>query len=131
MSKRYMIVAKNREGLVEFSDDAARSALKFAEEKREAPPGQIGSALWEAMKDAGMNPLTQNHFMIHEDDRDGTLVAVLMAVMEGARVVWLVLYRVDRDASCFKPLGSRQRIGDALNLAFVQLVEEIKLPHKP
>lgn len=126
-----MIVAKNKEGIVEFSDDASRSALKFGEQQREAAPQEIGSALWEAMRAAGLNPMTQNHFMIHEDDRDGTLVSAIMAVMEGARVVYLVLYRVDRDASCFKPLGSRQRVGDALDLAFGRLVEEIKLPHKP
>lgn len=129
---RYAIVAKdNREGLVEFSEDANRSAFKFGSEQREVPPTELGSAVWDGMKKAGVDPLTQNHFMVHENDRSGTLVFMTLPVMEGARVVWLVLYRVDRDASCFKPLGSRQRIADALDLAFARLAEEIKLPHKP
>lgn len=116
---------------MEFSDDASRAALQFESEKREAEPGDIGSSFWEAMKAAGVEPLRQNQFIIHEDGREGRLIAALHPVLEGARAVWLVLYRADKDASCFKPLGSRQRIGDALDLAFQELIKEIKRPHKP
>lgn len=132
MSKRFLVVvAKNEDGIVEFSDDAGRAALQFSEEKRETNPSEIGSAFWDAMKKSGVDPLRQNHFHVHEGDRDGTLIAALYPVLEGARVVWLVLFRADHDASCFKPLGSRQRIGDALDLAFAKVIEEIRLPHKP
>jgi hypothetical protein len=132
MSKRFLVaVAKNQDGIVEFSDDAGRAALKFGDEKRETKPAEIGSGFWDAMKKSGVDPLRQNHFHVHEDDRDGKLIAALYPVLEGARVVWLVLFRADHDASCFKPLGSRQRIGDALDLAFAKVIEEIRLPHKP
>jgi len=131
MSRRFLVLAKTREGVVEFSDDAGRAALQFESEKRQAEPGGIGTAFWEAMKAAGVEPLRQNQFIIHEKDRDGTLIAALYPVLEGARAVWLVLYRADKEASCFKPLGSRQRIGDALDLAFQALIKEVKRPHKP
>ncbi|MGF1511801.1 MAG: hypothetical protein ACFB9M_20080 [Myxococcota bacterium] len=131
MSRRFLVIAKSREGIVEFSDDAGRAALLLETEKREATPSEIGSSFWDAMKKAGVDPLSQNQFIIHENDREGTLIASLHPVLEGARVVWLVLYRADRNASCFKPLGSRQRIADALDLAFGQLIQEIKRPHKP
>lgn len=131
MSRSFLVIAKTREGRVEFSDDAARAALQFEDQKREANPGEIGSAFWDAMKSAGVEPLKQNQFIIHEGDRSGTLIASLHPVLEGARAVWLVLYRADKDASCFKPLGSRQRIADALELAFAELIKEIKRPHKP
>jgi len=126
-----VVVAKNQDGLIEISDDAGRAALAFGDEKREAPPAEIGSAFWDAMKKAGVDPLRQNHFHVHHQDRDGQLMAALYPVLEGARVVWLVLYRADKDASCFKPLGSRQRIGDALDLAFSKVLQEVRLPHKP
>ena len=132
MSKRFVVLtAGNREGVVEFSDDAERAALKFQTEQRETPPAEIGSALWEAMKSAGVDPLRQNFFSIHEGDRDGTLFAELLPVTEGARVVWVVFYRADRAASAFDALGNRQRIGDALDLAFGKLITEIRMPHKP
>jgi len=132
MSMRFLVaVARNQEGIVEISDDAARSALKFGAEQREASPSEIGSAFWDAMKKSGVDPLRQNHFHIHEKDRDGKLIAALYPVLEGARVVWLVLFRADHDASCFRPLGSRQRIGDALDVAFAKVLDEIRLPHKP
>jgi hypothetical protein len=131
MSRRFVVLAQTKEGIVEFSDDAGRAALKFESEQRETDPQGIGSAFWDAMKKAGVNPLTQNNFIIHENDAAGTIIASLHPVLEGARVMWLVLYRADRDASCFKALGSRQRIGDALDLAFQTLIGEIKLPHKP
>jgi len=131
MSRRFLVLAKTREGIVELSDDAGRAALQFESQKQEVQPGGIGTAFWEAMKAEGVEPLRQNQFIIHEKDRDGTLIAALHPVLEGARAVWLVLYRADKDASCFKPLGSRQRIGDALDLAFQELIKEIKRPHKP
>ncbi|NJK87932.1 MAG: hypothetical protein HC923_00075 [Myxococcales bacterium] len=132
MSHRFrVLVAKNREGIVEISDDTKRAALKFESVQREANPTDIGSAYWEAMKASGVDPLRQNHFHIHEGDRDGILIAALYPVLDGARVVWLVLYRADHAASCFRPLGNRQRIGDALDLAFHAVIDEIQLPHKP
>ncbi len=132
MSKRFAVLtAGDQEGIVEFNDDASRAALKFDTEQREAVPAEIGSSFWDAMKKSGVDPLRQNHFHIHENERDGKLVGTMFPVLEGARVVWLVLFRADKDASAFKPLGNRQRIGDALDLAFRELIKEIQLPHKP
>lgn len=131
MSNRYVVVARKLSGTIEFADLGATAEVDYAGHARSVAGAAAGSALWTVMKEAGVNSQSVNSFVVYEDDQDGPIVAHLIAVLEGARIVWLILYRADRGASCFKPLGSRQRIGDALDACFQQVVRDIELPHKP
>lgn len=131
MSHRFLVVARKEQGVVEISDDAKRAAAQVRSEKVEATGPTIGAKLWAAMRAAGVSPQAVNHLAIFEGDDEGTLIATLHPMLEGAHATWLVLYRADRDGSVFRALGSRNRLGDALDAAFTKLSEEIVMPHKP
>lgn len=131
MSHKFLVVARQEKGIVEISDDAKRAATQVGSEKREATGPTIGGKVWEAMRAAGVSPQGVNHLAIFEADENGTLIATVHPVLEGAHATWLVLYRADREGSVFRALGSRNRLGDALDAAFTKLIEEIVMPHKP
>ena len=131
MSNRYVVRSRKLSGTVELADLGAHAQISYAGQTATVDGSEAGSRLWAAMKAAGVNPQSVNSFVVEEDGEDGPTVAHLLAVLEGARVVWLILYRADRAASCFRPIGSRQRIGDALNACFEQIIEDVRLPHKP
>jgi hypothetical protein len=131
MSNRFVIVSGDKEGVVEIADDAVRAAAQFKDEKRLATGQTIGAELWSAMNASGVNRDHVNHFAIYEGDRSGTLIATIQPVMHGNHATWLVLYRANKDATCFRTLCNRHRVGDALDAAFAKASEEIVMPHKP
>lgn len=131
MTKRYVVATQRFSGEVLIADDGEKAVERYGDQARESRVERAGAALHDAFKVGGADLATANGYAIHEDDAEGTLIATMHPVLEGARAVWLVLYRANREASCFKPLGSRQRFADALDAAFAELKEEIKLPHKP
>lgn len=114
-----------------FSGDGDRAAVVFGDIKREMAGVEAGAALWDAMRESGINANHVNGFDLHEGSSSGKRIATLRPVLEGARVVWLVLYRADKDASVFRPVGNRQRIGDAFDACFTALRQDLFLPHKP
>jgi hypothetical protein len=133
MTNRFKVVARDHSAVVEISDDARRAAAQYKNDKVEATGPTIGSKLWEAMRNAGVNQEKENinHLAIYEGDVGGTLIATIHPVLEGAHAMWLVLYRANKTASAFRPLGSRHRVSDALDAAFAKLSQEIIMPHKP
>ena len=131
MSDRYVVVAGNATATVELAERGAHATITIQDKRVQVEGHRTGAVAWRAMVDAGVNPQSVHTFAVCEDEPNGTSVAYLHAVLEGARIVWLILYRADRSASAFRPLGSRQRIGDALEACFQQVIEDIKLPHKP
>ena len=131
MINRFVVMARKLSGKIEFADLGATATVSYEGQSSSVDGHRAGSALWKAMKAGGVNPQGVNSFTVCEDTDDQTSVAHMHAVLDGARVVWLVLYRADRVASCFKPIGSRQRIVDAFDVCFHQVVKDIRLPHKP
>ncbi len=131
MSNRYVVVARKLSGVVELTERGAAGRIEYEGHNSSVEGRNAGSQLWRAMVEGGVNPQGINSFAVFEGNEDGPAIAHVIAVLEGARVVWLVLYRADRSASCFKPIGSRQRIGDALDACFQQVVKDLELPHKP
>jgi hypothetical protein len=133
MTNKFKVVARDHSAVVEISDDARRAAAQYKNDKCEATGPTIGSRLWETMRAAGVNQEKENinHLAIYDGDTSGTLIATIHPVLEGAHAMWLVLYRADKAASAFRPLGSRHRISDALDAAFAKLSSEIVMPHKP
>lgn len=131
MSKRYKVVSRKHSGTVEFSERADRAVAKFGSQSKEVPGEKAGSALWEAMRAGGVTQQEVNGFAVFEDQPDGIQIGSVIPVLEGARAVQLILYRADRDASAFRSLGTRQRIGDGLDVVFEKLKGELVLPHKP
>jgi hypothetical protein len=131
MSSRFVVVVRDRQAAVEISDDGKRAVAQAGNEKREAPSPAIGSKLWEAMLASGLPRESANHFAVHEGDATGTLVATIHPVLTGAHATWLVLYRANREGSVFRSLGNRHRVGDALDVTFAKVGEEISMPHKP
>jgi hypothetical protein len=133
MTNRFKVVARDHSAMVEVSDDARRAVAQYKNDKCEATGPTIGGKLWEKMRAAGVNQEKENvnHFAIYDGDEAGTLIATIHPVLEGARAMWLVLYRADKAASAFRPLGSRHRVSDALDAAFTKLSQEIIMPHKP
>ena len=133
MTNRFQLVARDHRVTVEISDDARRAVAQFKNEKYEATGPTIGGKLWDGIRATGVNQEKENinHFALYENDEGGTLIATVHPVLEGAHATWLVLYRADKRASVFRPLGSRLRVGDALDAAFGKLSQEIILPHKP
>ena len=131
MTQRFVVVARKLSGTIEFADLGDRAQITYLGQAQVVDGQRAGSALWEAMVTAGVNPQSVNSFAVYQSDVDGPVVAYVHAVLDGARVVWLVLYRADRAASAFQPIGSRQRIADALDACFRRVVDEIRLPHKP
>lgn len=127
----FAVVSRSHRARVVFSGDGKRAGVEFQGRGEEMEGGRAGTALWDLMRSAGVNANSVNCFELYEKDPDGKLVASLRPVLEGARVVWLILYRADKDASAFRALGSRQRIGDALDACFAELRKEIVRPHKP
>ena len=127
---RYAITASSLEGQVEFTPRGDRATARFHEQEIDVEGQGIGSAWWTAAR-ATTRTQEINHISLREADGEGRLVAMIIAVLEGAHAVWTVFYRADKAASCFRTLGNRQRIPDALDLAFTQLASEIFLPHKP
>jgi hypothetical protein len=133
MTNRFKVVARDHSAVVEIADDARRAAAQYKSNKIEATGTTIGGKLWEMMRAAGVNQEKENvnHFAIYQEDEGGALIATIHPVLEGAHAMWLVLYRADKQASVFRPLGSRHRVSDALDTAFTKLSQEIILPHKP
>ncbi len=131
MSNRFAVVTHQRSGTIEFYDLGTHARVQHEGKSQNVSGSAAGSSVWTLMKEAGLNPQNVNTFIVHQDSPDGRAVAYLHAVLEGARVVWLILYRADRDASAFKAAGSRQRIGDALDACFKLIIDDIQLPHKP
>jgi hypothetical protein len=133
MSNKFKVVARDHAAAVEISDDARRAAAQYKSNKIEATGITIGGKLWEAMRAAGLNQEKDNvnHFAIYQEDEGGTLIATIHPVLEGAHAMWMVLYRADKKASAFRPLGSRHRVSDALDAAFTKLSQELIMPHKP
>jgi hypothetical protein len=127
----FAVTSRAHRARVVFSGDAQRVGVEFAGASEETEGERAGHVLWDLMRTHGVDPNTVNCFELYENDAEGKLIASWRPVLEGARVVWLVLYRADRDSSAFKALGSRQRIGDALELGFEALRKEIVRPHKP
>lgn len=128
---RYVVTAASLEGLVEFEERGERAKARYGEHTAESPGTQVGTTLWTTFREGGVNPQSVNHFTLREAEDEQRLVATIVPVLEGAHVVWTVFYRADKAASCFRPLGSRRRIPDALDLALAELAGEIVLPHKP
>lgn len=131
MSNRYKVLTRKHSGAVELSERAERAVVKFGTQSKEAPGERAGSALWELMRAAGVTQQEVNGFTVFEDQADGVQIGSVIPVLEGARAVQLVLYRADREASAFRSIGTRQRIGDGLDLVFERLKGELVLPHKP
>lgn len=127
----FVVLSRGHKARVVVSGDGNRSGVAFGGEEAEVEGEQTGTALWEVMRAGGLNANKVNCFEVCEGSSEGRLIASLRPVLEGARVVWLVLYRADKDSSAFRALGSRQRIGDAMNLCFEELRREVVLPHKP
>ena len=127
----FVVLSRGLKARLIFGADGTRAAVAFGSEEEEVEGDQAGSALWGAMRRGGLNANNVNCFEVCEGHADGKLIASLRPVLEGSRVVWLVLYRADKDSSAFRALGSRQRIGDALDACFDELRKEIVLPHKP
>ena len=128
---RYVVTAASFDGQVEFSARGERAKALVLRQTAEADGRRAGSALWTALRAAEVNPQSINHLTVREDREEPQMVATIVPVLQGAHVVWTVFYRADRAASCFRPLGSRRRIPDALDLALGELAGEIALPHKP
>lgn len=115
-----------------FSGDGERAAVVFGEHQLEVAGSDAGPALWRTMRQAGVTANDVNGFDIHVGAAPGgRRIATLRPVLEGARVVWLVLYRADLEASAFRSVGTRQRIGDAFAACFESLRADIRRPHKP
>jgi hypothetical protein len=131
MTHRYFVGAKKLSGTIELGDRAEKANVQYQGQSREAPGEQAGSAFWGAMRAAGVTTEQVNGFVIQEGSADGLHVAHVLPVLEGARAVYMILYRADKDASVFRSLGTRQRVGDALDVVFQKLKSEIILPHKP
>ena len=131
MSNRYVVVAGQNAGSVELTERGARAVVAVRDRSVQVDGGRSGSALWAAMIESGVSAQSVSTFTVFEGESTGPAVAYLHAVLEGARVVWLILYRVDRTASAFRAVGRRQRAGDALEACFQAIVKDIELPHKP
>lgn len=119
------------EARASFSSDGLRVAVGFGEAHHEVMSDASGMALWATLRQSGVNAQEINGFDLHEGSSGGRRIATLRPVLEGARVVWLVLYRADRSAGAFRPLGTRQRIGDAFEACFAAIRADLQLPHKP
>lgn len=128
---RFSVTSKKLSADVEIADAGDRAAFAYASLKGDVAPAQLGNALWAAMREAGVKPQDVNNFIIREASGEENLVAAVYPVLEGAHAVWMVLYRADRDSSCFRALPSRKRVGDALDAAFAELTKEVVRPHKP
>ena len=133
MTNIFKVVARDHSAVVEISDDVRRAAAQYKNNKCEGAGPTIGGKLWEMMRAAGVHQEKDNinNLVIYEEDEGGSLVATIQPVLEGAHAMWMVLYRADKQASAFRPLGGRHRLGDALDAAFAKLCQEIVLPHKP
>ncbi len=128
---RFVVAAAGQEAEVQMSEDGAKAVISVQGKSVEARGDRAGGAVWKGMGNTGLRSNGINLFTLSEAGADGKVICTVPAIMEGAHVVWKVLFRADRNSSCFKALGSRQRIGDALDLAFAQLASELKQPHKP
>ena len=131
MTTRYVVTAGGREASVEMSEKGDQAAITVDGQTEKTAGPRAGAALWKGLGNAGLRANGINLFVIKEAEGEGKIICTVPAVMEGAHVVWKVLYRADRNASCFKSLGSRTRIGDALDVAFAKLASEHEMPHKP
>lgn len=125
------VMSGQHEARVSFSRDGGRAAVGFGQARHEVAVDEAGMALWATMRQQGVSANNVNGFDLHEDGPQGRRVATLRPVLEGARVVWLILYKADREASVFRPVGTRQRIGDAFDACFEPLRQDLKRPHKP
>lgn len=128
---RFVVAAAGKEAEVQMSEDGAKAVISVQGKSVETRGDRAGGAVWKGFGATGLRSNGINLFTLREAGADGKIICAVPAVMEGARVVWNVLFRADRNASCFKSLGSCQRIGDALDVAFAQLASELKMPHKP
>ena len=131
-NNRYTVITGQHEGVVQLSEKGDKAGLAFGGEKAQCEGGQAGSTLWATMRKGGeLSAQNVNLFTVKEEGADGKIIALVVAVLEGAHASWTVLYRADKGSSAFKAAGSRKTIGDALDLAFQSLAAELFLPHKP
>lgn len=128
----FWVVTGQHEAKLLFSGDGERAAVVFGEHQLEVSGPEAGPALWATMRRAGVTANDVNGFDIHLADAEERLrIATLRPVLEGARVVWWVLYRADHEAKAFRSVGTRQRVGDAFAACFEPLRADLKRPHKP
>lgn len=128
---RYVVTAAGFDGQVEFSARGERAKAVFLRHAVEGAGTRAGSVLWSVLRAAEIDPQSINYLTVREDREEPRMVATIVPVLQGAHIAWTVFYRADKDASCFRSLGNRRRIPDALDLALAELARELALPHKP
>ncbi len=127
--QEFVVRAQSHVARLVVGGDGSRAAVAFGAGRFEGAAAGVGRELWGLIRAEGVSPEELNAFDVFTaDDR---LVATLRPVLEGARVMWLVLYRIDKASSAFRALGSRQRLGDALELCAEAICRDVALPHKP
>ena len=129
MGTVFEVIAHSQTGQIEFGEGAHNAAVRFDTHRQEVPGAEAGQALWHCMMSGGVSPQTLPIVIIREGS--GVPVATLHPVLQGAQAVWLMLYRANRDGTCFRNLGSKHRIGDALGTVFHEVQKEVRIPHKP
>ena len=128
---RFLVVARKERAEVEFAERAELAVVRHRDRSQQSKAEGVGSTLWGLMREAGVASQDVTVFLVYEGDENGMLLGSVHPVLSGARASWFGLYRADQNASCFRSLGYRHRLGDALDCVFQEIKKDVLLPHKP
>ena len=131
MSKRYLVVGRKVTAAVEYDASCTKCSVKVGENSEACGAASVGPVMVKLLMTSGIELHSINTLGIHEDSDDGLQIGSVHHVLQGAHAVWLVLYRADSDASCFRTVGNRHRMSDSLSALFREVQKDLAMPHKP